>query len=447
MRGTLISLLFICITIIGCNKEKKEKEIAILPTIDFTYEVDENNKTVTFTNISEGTKDYVWSFDDGEISNEESPVHSFKTEGSFNIRLNAKIKDTEQKVHKEKTIVIGDAFANRAKITFNEEEEIDFAGFTIVYDITNYESISKLYIEVSKDKTFSEITTNKEVETQSEKNKFTICNLEPNNTYWYRIAIKYKESTKEEFYYSQQKEISTDKMPQPSIELEIPEFFCSGFSVKTNRIKSNNCTKESIKHKLEVSRSKEFKRGYYAIPQGIMGNTSSFDTEPKTKYYIRYTANYKNVTTKIESTCEVKYSYFYTNLYKEEGYNKGRKIFGNNIETKKTEDKTIVEITNKNQEKIIFQIKNFKGLGKYKLIYQGDNENCGYFLDGKTDKKYYLANTKIYLHVYRQSEKYYHAIVCNTSMYEELRFKQPKEENMELKQYSMRNLHFVINRQ
>jgi hypothetical protein len=433
-------------TIIGCNKEKKEKEIAILPKVDFTYEVDENNKTVTFTNISEGTKDYIWLFSDGEISNEESPIHSFKTEGSFKIRLNAKIKNTEQKVHKEKTIIIGDEFANRAEMTLKKEEEKDFAGFTIVYDITNYESISKLYIEVSKDKTFSETVTNKEVETLSEKNKFTICNLEPNNTYWYRIAIKYKENTQKRLYYSQLKEISTDKMPQPSIELEIPEYFYSGFYVKTNRIKSNNCSKESIKHKLEVSRSKEFKRGYYAIPQSIMEKGSSFDTEPKTKYYIRYTANYKNVTTKIENTCEVICSYYYLNINIEGGLNKSKSFFGDNIETKKIEDKTIVEITNKNQEKIIFQIKNFKGLGKYKLIYQDENENYGYFLDGKSDKKYYLANKEIYLQVYRQSDKYYYATICNTDSYEELRFKQQKEGNEEVKQYKINNLHFVINR-
>lgn len=446
MRGKLIIILVLITTIISCNKEKVEKETPITPKIDFIYEVDDNTKTVDFINTSIGTKDYIWSFDDGETSNKESPIHSFKTEGSFKVRLSAKIKKTEQEIYKEKTIEISDIFTNKAEITFQKEQKKDFAGFTIAYDITNRKSINKLHVEISKDKTFSQVIQNKEVDLIS--TSCNINNLEPNTTYWYRIAIKYKEKTKEKLYYSEQKEILTHEMPKPDFKLVISKYFNSRFSIFTKNIISYNCPEEAIKLQLEVSKSKEFKRGYYAKYYNIGKDIYRVRTGPKTKYYIRYTATYKNSTTKIKDSCEIACSYYYTNIYEEGKPDKTTSIFGDNIETKKIDDKTIVEITNNNKEKIIFQIKNFKGLGKYKLA--NLDESYGYFLDAKSDKKYYLANKEIYLQAYRQSDKYYYVKISDNSENEKLLFRQDKEkeddEDEEIKEYKVDHLYFVINK-
>lgn len=57
------------------------------PSAGFTTEV--NGLTVTFTNTTTGADSYLWDFGDGTSSTAMSPVHTFATQGYFNVLLTA----------------------------------------------------------------------------------------------------------------------------------------------------------------------------------------------------------------------------------------------------------------------------------------------------------------------------------------------------------------------
>jgi len=57
------------------------------PQAWFTHEVD--GSTATFTNNTTGADSYSWDFGDGEMSTEESPVHTYASDGSYNVIMTA----------------------------------------------------------------------------------------------------------------------------------------------------------------------------------------------------------------------------------------------------------------------------------------------------------------------------------------------------------------------
>lgn len=61
------------------------------PTADFLFTPiqPETNKPTTFINQSQGATLYGWDFGDGNITNEENPVHQYDKTGSFNVCLTA----------------------------------------------------------------------------------------------------------------------------------------------------------------------------------------------------------------------------------------------------------------------------------------------------------------------------------------------------------------------
>lgn len=73
---------------IGANSDIISRTISVSrinPTAAFTSEID--NKTVTFTNISERALSYAWDFGDGETSTEENPVHTYAESGEYSVTL------------------------------------------------------------------------------------------------------------------------------------------------------------------------------------------------------------------------------------------------------------------------------------------------------------------------------------------------------------------------
>ena len=56
-----------------------------IPFADFSFEVDESE--VTFTNFSTGADSYLWDFGDGNSSTEENPVHTYASDGDYNVIL------------------------------------------------------------------------------------------------------------------------------------------------------------------------------------------------------------------------------------------------------------------------------------------------------------------------------------------------------------------------
>ena len=58
-------------------------------TSAFTYTVNEDTGTVTFINISEDAKTYLWNFGDGTTSTEINPVKSYSESGTYTVTLKA----------------------------------------------------------------------------------------------------------------------------------------------------------------------------------------------------------------------------------------------------------------------------------------------------------------------------------------------------------------------
>ncbi|MBW6490355.1 MAG: PKD domain-containing protein [Lentimicrobium sp.] len=57
------------------------------PSAGFTAEV--NGRTITFTNTTTLAETYLWEFGDGQTSTEENPIHTYATDGAFNVKLTA----------------------------------------------------------------------------------------------------------------------------------------------------------------------------------------------------------------------------------------------------------------------------------------------------------------------------------------------------------------------
>jgi PKD repeat protein len=72
----------------GAQDSKTEVSAIIIeagPTANFSYTLDE--KTVSFSNLSENFDNISWDFGDGSTSSDENPVHTFTEEGDYVVRL------------------------------------------------------------------------------------------------------------------------------------------------------------------------------------------------------------------------------------------------------------------------------------------------------------------------------------------------------------------------
>ncbi|MEL6943105.1 MAG: PKD domain-containing protein, partial [Bacteroidota bacterium] len=74
---------------LGQDEIVREDFIQVLPppSPDFNFETMDGS--VSFINLSEGANRYVWSFGDGNISQEEEPTHEFNRTGLYYVTLNA----------------------------------------------------------------------------------------------------------------------------------------------------------------------------------------------------------------------------------------------------------------------------------------------------------------------------------------------------------------------
>jgi len=80
----VLSLLFMAITMVSCDKDKLEV------ISGFSYQVDATDfKKVTFTNAAQNFTSISWDFGDGNTSTELNPVHIYATTGAFTVKLTA----------------------------------------------------------------------------------------------------------------------------------------------------------------------------------------------------------------------------------------------------------------------------------------------------------------------------------------------------------------------
>jgi len=94
---------------------KKSPEVSFTPS-KTTVEVDEE---VSFNNTTTKAKTYDWDFGDGNTSQEESPKHSYSTEGTYTVTLEGHSSSNNDGFSSsdEKTINVIPKSFNRATIT------------------------------------------------------------------------------------------------------------------------------------------------------------------------------------------------------------------------------------------------------------------------------------------------------------------------------------------
>lgn len=71
----------------GFNGDIAIDDIGILDTIIADFSTSQRGLVVDFNNTSSNTKGAAWYFGDGNFSNAESPVHEYKTEGVYTVKL------------------------------------------------------------------------------------------------------------------------------------------------------------------------------------------------------------------------------------------------------------------------------------------------------------------------------------------------------------------------
>ncbi len=69
-----------------------------LPKADFTFVIDKGK--VTFTNTSQFSESYLWSFGDGKTGTEQNPVHTYTENKNYTVKLTAKSGIGEHSVEK-----------------------------------------------------------------------------------------------------------------------------------------------------------------------------------------------------------------------------------------------------------------------------------------------------------------------------------------------------------
>ena len=71
----------------SCNSVRSEVTATIYYSPVAGFEIENNDPTINFINISVDAETYFWDFGDGETSNEENPVHTYLEDGDYNVSL------------------------------------------------------------------------------------------------------------------------------------------------------------------------------------------------------------------------------------------------------------------------------------------------------------------------------------------------------------------------
>ncbi|MBT3301817.1 MAG: T9SS type B sorting domain-containing protein [Bacteroidetes bacterium] len=71
---------------------KQRIRVFELPQAEFSYE-NSDSKTINFENLSSNISTSIWSFGDGNNSNENSPVHQYTSSGNYMVILTVKTKE------------------------------------------------------------------------------------------------------------------------------------------------------------------------------------------------------------------------------------------------------------------------------------------------------------------------------------------------------------------
>ncbi|MGB5988447.1 MAG: PKD domain-containing protein [Marinifilaceae bacterium] len=447
MKGKLILLIMSIVLLTSCSKDKGEEELQA--KVDFSYVVDIATKTVTFTDKSVAVENYNWFFAEGETSTEKSPKHTFKSEGTFKVVLTAKAIGSKEVLFKRETIVIGNANGHKPMAVVQDAEDIDFAGFKIKWTRTNPDTRAILNLQIATDADFVDILTTQRVDHFTENLEFKANDLDVSTQYWFRMQIKYTETSIEDVYYSAVKTATTKAMPAPSFTVTRKtddNKESRDFAIVFNNISSQYFFSKSPTYDLKVSTSKTFEQGHDAIIAS--GKFYTYLKEPSTTFYIKYTATYGGVskTFTAQESYTFKHIEYINNVTHTGDYSKMFKKNG----------KTMLEFGVKDGARSVIQISGFTGVGKYPLKYNTNynkeaantintvDDSYAYYFDGTSPFKYYLSRQGVSLNVYRETATAYYCTIISTDDYNTLQFKQSKLEVRNGDYYQIHTPYFVV---
>ncbi|MGB5990249.1 MAG: hypothetical protein WBG43_10970, partial [Marinifilaceae bacterium] len=163
----------------------------------------------------------------------------------------------------------------------------------------------------------------------------------------------------------------------------------------------------------------------------------------------RYRAVYKGVTRIVKGSESYSYNYI-ASLGNSNG------ISGNYSKKYVQNGKTMLEFGVEDGAKSVIQIKNFNGVGRYPLKSNTNHskeeantintvdESYAYYLDGKSNFKYFLSREGVSLNVYRETADAYYCTIISEDDYDTLQFRQSRLDVKGGSYYSLISPYFVI---
>jgi len=164
--------ILIVITLIGCNPDifnlKTKAYFDYSPSKDI-----KTTDTIKFSNCSENSNYYYWNFGDGTTSIENSPLHIYKSSGSYNVKLIAsnesKSDSTSKIINIDDIVSLNDTIVSQNSVSIDVDGDgmVDFklqayvsGGTTIqaqaeIYSLNNYEIFCDSIIQTLREKTWN----------------------------------------------------------------------------------------------------------------------------------------------------------------------------------------------------------------------------------------------------------------------------------------------------
>jgi len=98
------SALLICLLCIGLSFQSCEEDDTGISTellARFTQTINQSKGTVTFINLSENATSYTWDFGDGTSSKVINPEKTYKTSGTYDVKLTANNQNNETTIFQD----------------------------------------------------------------------------------------------------------------------------------------------------------------------------------------------------------------------------------------------------------------------------------------------------------------------------------------------------------
>ncbi|WP_317127697.1 PKD domain-containing protein [Marinoscillum furvescens] len=116
LQGRVLMSILVLALMASCETGEDAEPEQEDPIASFQFEVSTDNfLEVTFSNFSKNATSYAWDFGDGNTSEEESPVHTFETVGTYEVTLTAS-NEAGVSATKTNTVAISDPDAELTKL-------------------------------------------------------------------------------------------------------------------------------------------------------------------------------------------------------------------------------------------------------------------------------------------------------------------------------------------